>query len=310
MSCAAAHMHGRRAAFTLIEMLVVIAIIAILIGLLMPAVQSARESANRIHCANNLKQIGLAIHLYHDQHLKLPPSRTSFGETPTWAWLILPNLEQNNLYKLWGPGDLYPGIPPNQPITQQALDQAAAIFSTPVPNYFCPSFRTSGKSTPVAQPPKVCVLNSSLPGSVGDYAACIGTTGFDYTVVFPDGSTLPHNGAFHAVKGLRFADIRDGLSNTILVGEKHVPDGKEGQVPWDCNIYDGHNPSCSMRSGGPDFPLAVSPLDMGWKFGSRHPHLCQFVLGDGSVRPLYETIPPAVLGLLANRNDGQVLPEY
>lgn len=121
---------------------------------------------------------------------------------------------------------------------------------------------------------------------------------------------MPTNGAFQAVTGIRFFEIRDGLSNTILIGDKHVPEESEGMFPWDCGIFDGHNPACSTRPAGPNFQLARSMNDPAWVFGSRHPHLCQFVLGDGSVRPIYDSIPAAVLGLLANRNDGQVLPEY
>jgi prepilin-type N-terminal cleavage/methylation domain-containing protein len=132
-----------RAGFTLIELLAVIAIIGVLIGLLMPAVQSVRESANRISCANNLKQIGLAMHLYHDQFHRLPPSRRTMAESPSWAWLILPNLEQDNLYKQWPDGWPYPGIAPGLPITVDAKTQTASVLSNPVPIYFCPSFRTS-----------------------------------------------------------------------------------------------------------------------------------------------------------------------
>src|SRR5579884_2617064 len=97
------HMHAPkrttgRHGFSLIELLVVIAIIAVLAGLLLPAVQSARESAARTQCANNLKQIGLAMHLYHDSHKQLPPSRRRLAEGQSWAWMILPHLEQESLY--------------------------------------------------------------------------------------------------------------------------------------------------------------------------------------------------------------------
>ncbi len=291
-----------RAAFTLIELLVVIAIIATLMGLLLPAVQQAREAASRISCSNNLKQIGLAMHLYHDTMKTLPPSRLP-GESATWAWLILPYLEQKNLYNLWNLNA------PSYKAPSQAL-------LTPVPNYFCTSRRSVGavqgktfKNRPG------CAIFDSVGGAVGDYGACIGTTGSDETIMSSGSNpvALPPNGAFvfsGTHKGLAFLDLSDGTSATILAGEKHVPDNAQGDYPWDCTIYDGHNSICSTRPAGPGFPLAMTTKDTSVSFGSNHPGVVNFVFGDGGVRPLVKMISPITLGLLSQRNDGQPTPDY
>jgi type II secretory pathway pseudopilin PulG len=287
------------------------AIIAILIGLLLPAVQSARESANRTQCANNLKQIGLAAHLYHDQRRAFPPSRPN-TEGPSWAWLLLPNLDQENMYKSWPDGWPYPGVDPSLPITQAALDKAAKILGIAVPIYYCPSRRAPDSSIVRTRFPQVngCLLEQNVPGAEGDYAASIGTTGADYPLPLPDGSTLQSDGAFQAIKGLRVADMTDGASNTLLIGEKHLTPELFGQYPWDCSLYDGHNPACNTRPAGPNYPLASSTKGDGLNFGSAHPAVVQFVFCDGSVRPLFKDIDSATLGLLAARNDGEVIPPY
>ncbi len=139
-----------RKAFTLIELLVVVAVIGILIGLSLPAVQAAREAAMRVQCENNLKQISLAMHLYHHEQGRLPRTRAQ-AESPSWAWLILPNLEQENLYKLWQPGQIYPGIPAGVIPTAQQMLAAGAALSTAPPEFYCPSHRTAAQSV-VAQP--------------------------------------------------------------------------------------------------------------------------------------------------------------
>jgi prepilin-type N-terminal cleavage/methylation domain-containing protein/prepilin-type processing-associated H-X9-DG protein len=287
----------RRSAFTLIELLVVIAIISTLIGMLLPAVQHAREAASRVKCLNNLKQIALACHLHHDQFGHLPESRTP-GEGPSWAWLILPNLEQQNLFALWRPG---------VPLYQAPGDALVGA----VPIYFCPTRRSHvGARTEPFQQRFGCVYADGVRGAPGDYAASIGTTGADYPLELANGDRIPPNGAFEAFQGIGFNAIGDGLSNTVLVGEKHVPQGKFGLWPWDCSIYDGHNPVCNTRAGGPGFPLAYSRTSDYVTFGSYHPNTCSFAFCDGSVRAIPNTISPSVLALLVQRNDGVPAPTY
>lgn len=153
------------------------------------------------------------------------------------------------------------------------------------------------------------MIEAKVAVAAGDYAASNGTTGGDADLVLTGGVIVPQNGAFRGVDGITFAEILDGLGNTILIGEKHIPPGGAGKYPYDCGLYDGHMPACSQRSAGPLFPLAASGGDPGWKFGGPHPGLCNFAFCDGTVRSLSSTIDPNVLGLLAQRNDGQPIPD-
>lgn len=146
-------------------------------------------------------------------------------------------------------------------------------------------------------------------GVPGDYAANIGTTGADYPLPTASGDVHP-TGAYRRYLGYSFKEFLDGTSNTILIGEKHVPSNHMEEHPWDCGIFDGHNPVCNTRCGGPGFPIARTREDQGWKFGSYHPGLCQFVFADGSVHVIESNISEVVLGLLVNRQDGEKTPNY
>jgi prepilin-type N-terminal cleavage/methylation domain-containing protein len=231
----------RRDAFTLIELLVVIAIIAILIGLLLPAVQKVREAAARMQCANNLHQLGVAAHDYHDSHGSLPPASMvpyavqnqdanldmtlPFG--PNWAVLILPYIEQDNLYRQSG-ADLYPGIP----IVPGAPPPAYANFNNSwrslrgvvVKTYQCPSDpnnRTPYNDASGNGPPETGWAR-------GNYAANAGFDDYDHVSGGVDwisarkGSPLKgvvSSPVMAANYGAKLTAISDGTSNTILFNE-------------------------------------------------------------------------------------------
>src|SRR5262245_983744 len=133
---------GQRGGFTLIELLVVIAIIAILIGLLVPAVQQVREAAARIQCANNLKQLGLAVHNYHGTYKRFPPAALGGDGEVSWAVLLFPYIEQDPLYRQW-----------NLTLRYTYYRHPASVVGAQVSIYYCPSRRS---------PPQLSVSGDTL----------------------------------------------------------------------------------------------------------------------------------------------------
>jgi prepilin-type N-terminal cleavage/methylation domain-containing protein/prepilin-type processing-associated H-X9-DG protein len=284
----------KRRAFTLIELLVVIAIISMLIGLLLPAVQKAREAASRLSCANNLKQLGLAMHHHEINFGQLPPSALQRGGA-TWAVIILSFIEQDNLYRKWNTGQSY-------------YVQAPTARMTPVKTFFCSSRRTVSSGTTLSifgDTPSNGNGSQHYPGALGDYVVSVDRSGFDSpTVAAPD-----MRGVFQLGNGIRLLDITDGTGTTIMLGEKQIPMDKHGYGWWDCSIYNADYYQCSTRAAGRLYPLTTNPRDTGWKFGSQHLQVVNFCFADGHVQALRETLNPYTLELLSMRNDGEVIAD-
>jgi prepilin-type N-terminal cleavage/methylation domain-containing protein/prepilin-type processing-associated H-X9-DG protein len=290
----------KRRAFTLIELLVVIAIIGVLIALLLPAVQKVREAANRMSCSNNLKQIGLGCHNFHDTFKFLPPSQIGPIHV-TWAVLVLPYLEQDNLYRLWNI---------QLPYGQQSLNATRNNLKV----YFCPTRRAPNEEYSIDTP----------PGGLGDYAACSGTGDTDGPeangAMVGSRSTIDSSGRILRWQGVvTLAGITDGTSNTFLAGEKHVRYTTQFGRLEDRSIFANNDNNyrryAGRGPGGGMYILQIYSPDPQWNqqtvsnraFGSRHPGVCQFVMCDGSVRPVQNSTDIVTLGLLANRSDGQVI---
>jgi prepilin-type N-terminal cleavage/methylation domain-containing protein/prepilin-type processing-associated H-X9-DG protein len=306
------HPHRGRRAFTLIELLVVIAIIGVLIGLLLPAVQKVRESAARLQCGNNLKQMGLAIHNYHDANSNLPPSRLG-PQHATWFVLILPYMEQDPLYRQWD-------------LSRTYYEQTPAVQNAFVRAYLCPTRRSVPMPSTQFEVSSTGLPDGLLhPGTQGDYA-CNGGQFYNAIVDNPQcmGAMCSANAQVNASgqvtswqsqTGLK--DITDGTSQTFLVGEKHSVRSMWGQSgpSWgEGAIWNGDFPRNFSRIGGQTkWNLGQGPDDLTgpWhcKFGSWHPGVCQFLFADGHVTPLSNGTDMDTLQKLACRNDGQVIPE-
>ena len=288
-----------RAAFTLVELLVVIAIIGVLVALLLPAVQSAREAARRVQCQNNLRQIGLALHGYNDVHGRLPYLRSGGGQNRhTWALLMLPYMEQTAIYQAYSTP--LTGVSQTDGMNNHtATDpQIISARSAQVKVFYCPTRRATRALSPIT-------TGSTVTGLPSDYAANMGDTG-----TAPTTGVFPAVNANHVLAGVRLAEITDGLSNTVFIGEKHIVNKMINDYAQDGMIYSASENLTYNRRGNSSTPLANGPQTaINSQFGSWHPGGCQFVFGDDSVRSLSPALPGATLGLYLNKDDGTPIPQ-
>jgi len=298
---------ARRVAFTLVELLVVIAIIGVLIGLILPAVQSAREAARRTVCKNNLKEIGHALHNHVAAVKKFPAGYVSEvtldGDDggPGWAWgpKLLPFIEQAPLFKLVN--------------TKVSIEGplAAAVRTAVLPNFLCP---TDHELPPLVDIPAIKSKKIICQMAASNYVASAGT-------VRPTCKLCRDrfDGVFGRNRAVEPRELLDGLSNTLAVGERaHQWSSATfwGVVPRS-KVQDNRQPD--RYAAGPAYVLGTTfadgfnieeePMDdhntmetYAESFGSLHPGGCHFVFCDGGVRFVYDTIDPGVFNSLATRD--------
>lgn len=336
----------QRAAFTLIELLVVIAIIAVLIALLLPAVQQAREAARRSQCKNNLKQMGLALHNYHDNLGTFPMGMCGWPGTADgalWGWgtYILPYLDQAPLYTTLSQSS--GGTAPNTGVpavgfgcVMNSFNPTLPALQTKLSVHRCPSDNGDGLVTIPATGLNGHVRSNTYIYGRSNYPGVVGAS-------WTDGPGLIiGDGAFSESIPVRFRDFTDGLSNTFLVGERRSPGtagGKYvgGDTIW-CGADDDLGPGGAWRGIAllQGFALHLGmcaqadKLNLGvtsapsagsyqpyTAFGSLHVGGAHFLMGDGSVRFISDNIasgpvnsPGSTYQNLASRNDGQILGDF
>lgn len=326
---------GRSKGFTLIELLVVIAIIAILIALLLPAVQQAREAARRTQCKNNLKQMGLAIHNYHDVFLGFPLGCSSTGVAGGWGnsmWVgLLPYIEQAPMYNRWDMTSAHTGW------VDVNANNGALINGRSIPMFACPSSPMPTFGAPRGNAPQGV--------QVPNYAGNAGATGligtFLETRVASNGNGTFSRGGFFVQGSMegwtKMASMTDGTSNVICIAEQSdwCTDTTTG-ARYDCRSSGGGGPGYgwSMGQGNWGFasdrqhglstttyqpgtkrtngrPAGVGPdLGANFPFQSAHTGGLQVLLGDGAVRFISDNVNFPTFQMLVTRDDGGVLGEF
>jgi prepilin-type N-terminal cleavage/methylation domain-containing protein len=278
---------SRRAArprhgFTIVELLVVIAIVGLLVALLLPAVQASRESARRAQCQNNLKQLGIALHNYHDTYKVFPRG----GWAPTsanlsWTSAILPQLEERALFN-----SLNASVPYTDPAN-------LAPGWTVLPVLLCP---TSPKDTLWRISPD---LPSSSPNRYArtDYGAVNG----ERALRSPTATNSPERGAMILEKNVSLAAITDGASHTILVGE--CPEGINSMWISVKNVFDQSAPINPLATVAPVYVF----WDNGQEINSYHAGGAFTLFADGSVHFLFEDMDVGILAALCSRSGGEVI---
>lgn len=283
--------------FTLVELLVVIAIIGVMVGLLLPAVQAAREAARRMSCSNNLKQIGLGIHNYHDTHQKFAPSSFNANKIG-WTVHVLPFIEQQPLFEQFDMRLRY----------NQGTNNVLGM--TRVPTYICPSLKSplSSLGNGGESIGGVATFTTSYYGNLGPRGTNVTfNTAYPFSAVGVHGG-FAGDGFFKQNAQTRFADILDGTSNTFAVGEISWDDRRGNRSRYR-TWSRGHNqndwtaPAKNVAQQiNADFTAEFNNMS----FGSNHPGGCHFMMADASVQFISQSIDFGILLATASASGKEV----